>query len=155
MVSQEYAELNKNPPQDMKVDLVSENDIYKWRITINGPKDSPYATLIQKLHQQGGRFLVYMTLPVDFPFKPPVISWQTKIYHPNVSNDDKGLMCLGILRDGEWKPSSKLNGALEYIRQLLVEPNADDAIEQAIGRQYKEDRKEFIKMAKKWTKDYA
>ncbi|KAL9595769.1 MAG: hypothetical protein Q9179_004858 [Wetmoreana sp. 5 TL-2023] len=146
MVSQEYAELNKNPPQDMKVDLVSENDIYKWRITINGPKDSPYA---------GGRFLVYMTLPVDFPFKPPVISWQTKIYHPNVSNDDKGLMCLGILRDGEWKPSSKLNGALEYIRQLLVEPNADDAIEQAIGRQYKEDRKEFIKMAKKWTKDYA
>lgn len=64
-------------------------------------------------------------------------------------------MCLGMLRDGEWKPSSKLSNALGYIRQLMIEPDVDDAIEQSIAREYKEDRKEFVKKAKKWTKDYA
>lgn len=145
-ITKEFAELSKNPPQDMKVNLVSENDFYKWVVTMVGPEDSPYA---------GGKFKILVNLPVEYPFKPPTINWQTKIYHPNVTNDDKGSMCLGILRDGEWKPNSTLHAALEYVRQLLVEPNADDAIEQAVGREYKEDRKEFIKKAKKWTKDYA
>lgn len=64
-------------------------------------------------------------------------------------------MCLGMLRDGEWKPNSKLSAALEYVRQLLVEPDPDEPTEQAVAREYKEDRKEFLKKAKKWTKDYA
>lgn len=64
-------------------------------------------------------------------------------------------MCLGLLRPGEWKPNSTLSAALEYVRQLLVEPNPDDPVEQAIARQYTEERKEFNKQAKKWTKEYA
>lgn len=104
---------------------------------------------------QGGNFKINVILPIEYPFKPPKINWQTKIYHPNVTNDDKGSMCLGLLRDGEWKPNSTLAVALEYVRQLLVEPNPDDPVEQAIGREYNEDRKEFNKKAKKWTKDYA
>ena len=31
------------PPEDMKVDLISENDLFKWVVTIIGPKDTPYA----------------------------------------------------------------------------------------------------------------
>ncbi|KAI4215259.1 MAG: hypothetical protein LQ351_002158 [Letrouitia transgressa] len=115
---------------------------------MDGPKESPYAL-------PGGKFKILVTLPESYPFKPPVINWQTKIYHPNVTNDDKGSMCLGILRDGEWKPNSRLHAAFEYIRQLLVEPNADDAVEAAVGREYKEDHKEYLKKAKKWTKDHA
>ncbi|KAI4200909.1 MAG: hypothetical protein LQ350_003595 [Teloschistes chrysophthalmus] len=80
---------------------------------------------------------------------PKESPYATKIYHPNVSNDDKGIMCLGMLRDGEWKPSSKLSNALGYIRQLMIAPDVDDAIEQSIAREYKEDRKEFVKKAKK------
>ncbi|KAL8954121.1 MAG: hypothetical protein Q9222_000003 [Ikaeria aurantiellina] len=145
-IAKEFGEITKDPPKDMKVDLVTEGDLYKWVVTIAGPKDSPYA---------GGKFKVHVTLPVEYPFKAPMINWQTKIYHPNVTNDGKGAMCLGILRDGDWKPNSKLHAALEYVRQLLVEPNADDAIEQAIGREYKEDHDEFVTKAKKWTKEYA
>ena len=50
------------------------------------------------------------------------MTFLTKIYHPNISNDtppNSGVMCLGMLKDSEWKPSTKMGAVLEYIRQLL------------------------------------
>ena len=72
-----------------------------------------------------------------------------------MTNDDKGSMCLGMLRSDEWKPSCKIGAVLQFARQLLVEPVPDDAVEASIGKEYKEDRKEFLKKAKTWTKTYA
>ena len=104
---------------------------------------------------QGGQFKLLLTLPKEYPFKPPVLNFQTKIYHPNVSNDDKGSMCLGMLRSDEWKPPNKLSAVLNYARNLLIEPNPDDAVEGAIAEQYKSDKKAFEKTAKEWVKKYA
>ena len=64
-------------------------------------------------------------------------------------------MCLGLLRSDEWKPSSKLDAVLEFARGLLIEPQPDDAVEQGIAREYKENKKEFVKTAKTWVKQYA
>lgn len=64
-------------------------------------------------------------------------------------------MCLGLLRSDEWKPSSKLDAVLEFARGLLSEPQPDDAVEQGIAREYKENKKEFTKTAKSWVKSYA
>ena len=94
-------------------------------------------------------------MPTDYPFKPPTISFQTKIYHPNVSNDDKGSMCLGILRPEEWKPATKLLDVLLFTQQVVREPNADDAVEQGIASEFKERRGEWEKTAKEWTRRYA
>lgn len=96
-----------------------------------------------------------MSLPKEYPFKPPTLNFQTKIYHPNVSNDDKGSMCLGMLRTDEWKPPNKIAAVLNLARNLLVEPNPDDAVETGIADQYKNNRKEFEKTAKDWVKRYA
>ena len=84
-----------------------------------------------------------------------MLSFQTKIYHPNVSNDDKGSMCLGMLRTDEWKPPNKIAAVITMARNLLVEPNPDDAVETSIADQYKTDRKAFEKTAKEWVKRYA
>ena len=72
-----------------------------------------------------------------------------------MTNDDKGSMCLGLLRPDEWKPSSKLDSVLEFARGLLIEPQPDDAVEQGIARELKDNKKEFLKIAKAWTKQYA
>ena len=104
---------------------------------------------------QGGIFLLDLNFPTAYPFKPPALAFRTKIYHPNVSNDDKGSMCLGLLRPDEWKPATRCADVLRFAIQLLREPNVDDAIEQGIAAEYRDRRAEWEKTAKDWTKKYA
>ncbi|KAI9791295.1 MAG: hypothetical protein M1816_004076 [Peltula sp. TS41687] len=145
-IGKELAEVNESPPEGVKVSLVDESDLYKWQIIMGGPDSSPYA---------GGHFKLLLVLPVDYPFKPPTLQFRTKIYHPNISNDDKGAMCLPMLKSEEWKPSSRISGILRTARNLLAEPNPDDAVEGSIAEQYKTDRKAFDKTAKEWVKKHA
>ena len=60
-----------------------------------------------------------------------------------------------MLRADEWKPSEKIERVLVFAKGLLAEPLPDDAVEQGIAREYKDNRKEFVKTAKNWTKQYA
>jgi len=144
-ITREYAEIQASPFEGIHIQPV-DRDLFKWIVELFGPKDSPYA---------GGTFKLLLTLPPNYPFKPPVLSFQTKIYHPNVSNDDKGSMCLGILRSDTWKPSCKIQAVLEMAYGLLLEPNPDDAVENSIADEYKNRRLAFEKTAKEWTKQYA
>ncbi|KAG8893149.1 Ubiquitin-conjugating enzyme E2 4 [Tulasnella sp. 408] len=71
----------------------SGDNLFQWQATIMGPGDSPYA---------GGVFFLTITFPTDYPFKPPKVSFTTKIYHPNINAN--GSICLDILRD-QWSPA--------------------------------------------------
>ncbi|EFQ88862.1 hypothetical protein PTT_15050 [Pyrenophora teres f. teres 0-1] len=141
----EYTECMNDTPPGMKINF-DEQNMTKWEVLMDGPDQSAYA---------GGHFKLEITFPTEYPFKPPVVSFRTKIYHPNVSNDDKGSMCLGLLRADEWKPPNKVVSVLRLIQTLLIEPNPDDAIEPSIANEYRENRKEFEKNAKDWVKRYA
>ncbi|OKL60663.1 hypothetical protein UA08_04029 [Talaromyces atroroseus] len=164
-ISKELAELTESPPAGITVQLVDEADVYKWKVFMKGPQDTPYQVQCTfsghyisqfiKVAGQDGTFLVNLTLPNEYPFKPPTVSFATKIYHPNVSNDDKGSMCLGMLKSDEWKPSSRIAAVLEFARQLLVEPMPDDAVEGRIAEQYQNDRKRFEEVARDWTRRFA
>ena len=96
-----------------------------------------------------------LVLPTDYPFKPPTLNFKTKIFHPNVTSDEKGSMCLGMLKGDIWKPSSKIMSILTAAQQLLVEPVPDDAVETTAADLYKNDRNEFNKRARDWTKKHA
>lgn len=104
---------------------------------------------------QGGNFKILVALPKDYPFKPPGVSFKTKIYHPNVSNDDRGAMCLGMLRPDEWKPPNKIKDVLALVRTVLAAPQPDDAVETGIAEQFKNDRSAFDKNARDWVERYA
>lgn len=64
-------------------------------------------------------------------------------------------MCLGMLRPDEWKPPNKIMAVLNLVRNTLIEPNPDDAVEAGVADEYKTNRKGFEKNAKEWVKRYA
>jgi len=163
-ILQELAECSSSPPEGVKVQLVDESSLYKWEVSIDGPSQSVYSVSPASCPSyntnpnnspQGGHFKLHLNFPTDYPFKPPVVNFATKIYHPNVTNDDKGSMCLGMLRADQWKPPNKVSAVLLLIRQLMLEPDIDNAVEMSIADQYKNNKKEFEKTAKDWIKRYA
>lgn len=140
------------------LDLKSQTLVQTVVISSNPAFCYIHATNPLPWHSQAGTFTLILTLPTDYPFKPPTVNFTTKIYHPNISNDsppNTGAMCLGMLKPDLWKPSTKISAVLEFARQLLKEPNADDAVETKIAEQYKMDRVGWEKEAKDWTKRYA
>ncbi|KEF60726.1 signal peptidase I [Exophiala aquamarina CBS 119918] len=148
-ITKELSELTISPPAGVAVALADESNLYQWKVHMDGPADSPYA---------GGHFTLNISLPPNYPFKPPTVTFTTKIYHPNISNDsppNSGTMCLGMLKDSEWKPSTKMSAVLEFTRQLLKEPNPDDAVESKIADQYRDDRASYEREAREWVKRYA
>lgn len=125
------------------------DSIYNVSLTLE------YARHVLTMNLQGGKFNIQVALPKEYPFKPPVLTFRTKIYHPNVSNDDRGAMCLGMLRPEEWKPPNKISDVLKLVRTVLGQPQPDDAVEAAIADQYKNDRRSFDKIAREWVVKYA
>jgi ubiquitin-conjugating enzyme E2 D len=92
--------------------------------------------------------------PIYFHSKlnPPIIKFQTKIYHPNVHGD--GRLCLGILRD-QWISSFTLENIFGVIQNILCEPDLNCVCEIGIAEKYEKDTDGFHKIAREWTKKFA
>ena len=84
---------------------MSDETAMQVQATIMGPGDSPYS---------GGVFFVMIHFPPDYPFKPPKVQFQTKVYHPNVNS--QGSICLDILKE-QWSPALTIS----KVRPNLVE----------------------------------
>jgi ubiquitin-protein ligase len=141
-IQKELAEIVKSPSSNIRLDTV--DDITKWTGLLVGEQGTPY-------HE--GLFRFEITYPSNYPFKPPVFKFSTRIYHPNV--DEEGSICLGILKSDTWKPATKMKGVLESILQLLAEPNPDDPLLADIAELFKSDRSKFDDIAREWTKKHA
>jgi ubiquitin-conjugating enzyme E2 D/E len=79
----------------------------------------------------------------------------TRVYHPNVTNDSLGNICLGILKPENWKPSTKIAAVLDAVRNLLIEPQPDDPLEERIADEYRNDRAGWEKNVRVHVERYA
>jgi len=141
-LNKELIELAHNPPTSCSAGPISDN-MFEWQGTILGPGDTPYA---------GGAFFLSITFPTDYPFKPPKVSFTTKIYHPNVNGD--GAICVGILQE-QWCPALTISKVLLSISSLLKDPNPDNPLVPEICEMYKTDRTTYEATAREWTMRYA
>ena len=142
-ISRELADLRNDPPLNCSAGPISEEDVYVWEGVLFGPEDSPYA---------GGVFKVNIQFPSDYPFKPPRITFQTKIYHPNINA--AGFICLDILKQN-WSPALTISKVLLSILSMLTDPNPKDPLMPDIANQYTENRPEYEETARIWTAQYA
>ena len=142
-INKELQDLGKDPPAGCSAGPIDESDLYTWQASIVGPDDSPYA---------GGVFFLNIHFPTDYPFKPPKITFSSKIYHPNINSN--GSICLDILKD-QWSPALTIAKVLLSISSLLTDPNPDDPLVPEIAKLYKEDKSAFEEKAREWTRKYA
>jgi ubiquitin-conjugating enzyme E2 D/E len=141
-LQKELVDFQKDPPESCSAGPIND-DMFHWEGTIIGPKDTPY---------EGGVFKLDITFSPEYPFKPPIMSFKTRIYHINIST--KGAICLDILKD-QWSPALSVARTLLSICSLLNEPNPDSALEQEHARLYLSNREGYNAKAREWTRNYA
>eukprot|EP01036_Dinobryon_divergens_P029982 gene29982-39160_t len=141
-IQRELQELGRDPPANCSAGPIGD-DLFHWQATIMGPDECPYT---------GGVFFLDIHFPADYPFKPPKVSFVTKIYHCNINSN--GGICLDILKE-QWSPALTISKVLLSICSLLTDPNPDDPLVPEIAQKLKTNRVEHDKTAREWTAKYA
>jgi ubiquitin-conjugating enzyme E2 D len=140
-LQRELKMLAENGSSGYCVSLVDDN-IFHWNAAISGPENTPY---------EDGVFSLDIQYPVEYPFKPPTVQFQQRVYHCNISRDGK--ICLEILQ--EWSPATSTEKILDAVWQILKEPNPDSPVQADIAVLYRENRNEYNKKAREFTMMYA
>jgi ubiquitin-conjugating enzyme (huntingtin interacting protein 2) len=77
-IAKEIADIKNDQHSKIVVEPAGNgDDLTHLRGQFYGPPDTPY---------EGGTFAVDIKIPSEYPFRPPVMRFETKIWHPNVSS---------------------------------------------------------------------
>ncbi|KRZ14210.1 Ubiquitin-conjugating enzyme E2 L3, partial [Trichinella zimbabwensis] len=142
-LQKELSDLQKAELKLFKNITANENNLLQWRGLLL-PDKEPYCK---------GGFRVQIDFPAEYPFKPPKISFLTKIYHPNV--DEKGQLCLPLILPENWKPATKTEHIIDSLISLVNQPEPEHSLRTELAEEYTKDRKKFMKNAEEYTKKYA
>lgn len=141
-IQKELAEITIDPPPNCSAGPKGDN-MYEWVSTILGPPGSVY---------EGGVFFLDIHFSPEYPFKPPKVTFRTRIYHCNINS--QGVICLDILKDN-WSPALTVSKVLLSVCSLLTDCNPADPLVGSIASQYTQNREEHDRIARLWTKRYA
>ena len=155
---EDYIEINNNPIANcgITIGLINKDSYMDWKITLIGPKDSPY---------KGGLFFLNAHFPDDYPNKPPEVYFITPIYHMNVKPTAKkseeeeslGHICISTLN--WWQPQYKMKEVLLNIYSLFYMHNPDSAYGTERAKEYNDekdkDHSTYFEKARYFTKKYA
>jgi len=126
-----------------------DDNMLEYLGTIQGPLETAYSN---------GLFHIRVSLPANYPYRPPNCVFITKIYHPNIGPD--GSICLDLLRleDGQgWTPVLTMSTLLLSLVSFLATPQADDPHYDStdVATHYLTNRAGFHRTAVEWTRKYA
>ncbi|XP_065054720.1 ubiquitin-conjugating enzyme E2 L3-like [Rhopilema esculentum] len=122
---------------------VDESNILYWQGLIV-PDKVPY---------NKGAFKIEINFPAEYPFKPPKVTFKTKIYHPNI--DEKGQVCLPIISPENWKPATKTEQVIQALVALVHDPEPEHPLRADLAEEYTRNRRQYEKNAEEFTKKYA
>ena len=153
-ITQEYKQLNRSPLVNfgITVGLFNDDNLFEWKCTILGPKDTPY---------KGGLFYLKIIFPDDYPTKKPEILFLSPIYHLNVKffiskSQPLGHICVNTLNN--WNPGDSVKKILPELFALLHKNNPDspyDYTDNSRRNEFINNRPLFEKKAQYFTKKYS
>ncbi|KAA8589935.1 hypothetical protein FQN60_013300 [Etheostoma spectabile] len=114
--------------------LPSESDFTFWKILMDGPPDTAY---------EKGAFELFCQFGPDYPVKPPLVRFVTRVYHCNINS--VGRICHNIF-DRNYNAQITMRDILNAVYGLLIVPEPDDPLDS---------RETYEKEAKKHTEETA
>ncbi|PAA78250.1 hypothetical protein BOX15_Mlig020517g3, partial [Macrostomum lignano] len=128
----DFKRLQEDPPAGVS-GAPNESNILHWNCLIFGPQDTPF---------EDGTFQLTMEFSDEYPNKPPLVRFVSKMFHPNVYAD--GSICLDILQ-AKWSPTYDVSAVLTSIQSLLDEPNPNSPANNVAATLYQENKREYEK----------
>ena len=154
-IKEEYIDITRNPTRNgiyFNIGLRDEDNIFQWRNTFVGPKDTSY---------KAGIFFVDINFPDDYPNSPPEFIFRTPIYHLNVNpikSDKPGAAPLGhvfISNSNWWKTETPIIDALMEIDKLFHKADPDSPYGLDRVDEFKYNNSLYEEKIKYFTKKYA
>ncbi|KAH7035333.1 ubiquitin-conjugating enzyme [Microdochium trichocladiopsis] len=97
---------------------VNEGELLEWEAVVNGRGIGG--------GYDDGRWLLHISIPTEYPNKPPKISFVTPVVHANIALAT-GEICLDLLKDA-WTPAYGILESVRAVRMLLGCPETDSPL---------------------------
>jgi ubiquitin-conjugating enzyme E2 M len=116
----EFAEGMADLPPQISTLIPDANNISHFKITVDLKGNQN-----DKSYWYKGKYTFNVETPKEYPHKPPKVTLDTPIYHPNI--DRNGAVCLNILRK-DWMPINTMNMVALGCLFLFNEPEPEDPL---------------------------
>ncbi|KAI5917189.1 ubiquitin carrier protein [Camillea tinctor] len=122
----------------------NSGDLTHLKARIPGPPGTPY---------EGGQYIVDVRIPTEYPFRPPIMKFDTKVWHPNISSQT-GAICLDTLSSA-WSPVLTIKSTLLSLQSLFESPEPKDPQDAEVAKMMLNDPDGFNKKAHEWAVTHA
>jgi ubiquitin-conjugating enzyme E2 R len=150
LLQNQLKKLLQEPVEGFTAELIDDNNMFEWRLYLEGPKDTAYA---------GGVFQLHMTFPPEYPMAPPALRFTSDFWHPNVYPD--GRVCISILHppvademSGElpeerWLPTQTVSTVMLSVMSMLSDPNISSPANVDASVEWRNNRDAYTKRVRR------
>ncbi|XP_056299208.1 uncharacterized protein LOC130212098 [Pseudoliparis swirei] len=141
-ILQELRSLHCDPHPYFSI-FPSESDFTFWKILMEGPPDTPY---------ERGTFELFCQFGSDYPVKPPLVRFVTRVYHCNINS--VGRICHNIF-DRNYHAQITMRDVLNAVYGLLIIPEPEDPLDSILAEEFLTSPKTYEQEAQKHTEGTA
>jgi len=143
-IAKELGDIQRDTESKVMAQPANGDDLSHLKASFQGPPETPY---------EGGTYIVDIKIPNEYPFRPPVMKFETKLWHPNVSSQT-GAICLDTLGSA-WSPVLTIKSALLSLQSLLSTPEPKDPQDAEVAGMLVNHPEQFERVAREWAVKYA
>ena len=87
-IAKEIADIHTDSLSNISASpLGNGEDLTHLKGSFKGPPGTPY---------EGGTYTIDIRIPGEYPFRPPIMKFDTKVWHPNVSSQTVSALIPGL-----------------------------------------------------------
>lgn len=144
-IAKELADIEADSTSNLTAQPADQTgDLTHLKACITGPPGTPY---------EGGSFIVDVKIPTEYPFRPPLMRFETNVWHPNISSQT-GAICLDTLSTA-WSPVLTIKSTLLSLQSLFESPEPKDPQDAEVAKMMMHDPDAFNQKAHEWAVKHA